>query len=153
MWIFENINVRGPLGYATGYEIMPGATAASLLDPEDGAQRVGAFSAHQLWVTPYREDELYAAGVYPTASKGNDGLAAWTQADRPIDNTDIVAWYTMGFHHMPRAEDWPVMPVTPVGFRLQPDGRGEGIGPDGVTHTRFRTWKESLRDAASATGI
>ncbi len=23
----------------------------------------------------------------------------------------------------------------------------EGVGPDGVTHTRFRTWKEALRDA------
>ncbi len=31
-------------------------------------------------------------------------------------------------------------------FRLFPDGTGEGAGPDGVTHTRFRTWKESLRD-------
>jgi hypothetical protein len=32
-------------------------------------------------------------------------------------------------------------------FRLFADGTGEGVGPDGVTHTRFRTWKESLRDA------
>jgi hypothetical protein len=32
-------------------------------------------------------------------------------------------------------------------FRLHPDGRGEGVGPDGVTHERFRSWKESLRDA------
>ena len=32
-------------------------------------------------------------------------------------------------------------------FRLQPDGTGEGVGPDGRTHTRFRTWKEALRDA------
>ena len=39
MWIFENPNVRGPLGYPTGYEIMAGATAASLLDPEDGPRR------------------------------------------------------------------------------------------------------------------
>ena len=31
-------------------------------------------------------------------------------------------------------------------FRLFPDGTGEGIGPDGAIHTRFRTWKESLRD-------
>lgn len=31
-------------------------------------------------------------------------------------------------------------------FRLYPDGRGEGTGPDGTTHARFRTWKESLRD-------
>jgi hypothetical protein len=33
-------------------------------------------------------------------------------------------------------------------FRLFPDGTGEGLGPDGTTHTRFRTWKEALRDDA-----
>ena len=32
-------------------------------------------------------------------------------------------------------------------FRLHPDGSGQGSGPDGVTVERFRTWKESLRDA------
>jgi hypothetical protein len=32
-------------------------------------------------------------------------------------------------------------------FRLFPDGAGEGEGPDGVVHRRFRTWKEALRDA------
>ena len=31
-------------------------------------------------------------------------------------------------------------------FRLFPDGRGEGTGPDATTHTRFRSWKEALRD-------
>ena len=31
-------------------------------------------------------------------------------------------------------------------FRLRPDGTGEGVGPDGRTHARFRSWKESLRD-------
>lgn len=29
-------------------------------------------------------------------------------------------------------------------FRLFPDGTGEGDGPDGRRHTRFRTWKEAL---------
>lgn len=29
-------------------------------------------------------------------------------------------------------------------FRLFPDGSGEGAGPDGVTYTRFREWKQSL---------
>jgi hypothetical protein len=33
-------------------------------------------------------------------------------------------------------------------FRLFADGRGNGVGADGATHTRFRTWKESLRDAS-----
>jgi len=33
-------------------------------------------------------------------------------------------------------------------FRLHPEGDGEGRGPDGVVHRRFRTWKEALRDTA-----
>jgi len=111
MWRIINPSAKGRLGYPTGYELMPGTNAASLLDPEDGPQKVGAFSAHQLWITPYVPDEMYASGMFPTTGKGNDGLAVWTRANRPIENTDIVAWYTMGFHHVPRAEDWPVMPT------------------------------------------
>jgi hypothetical protein len=29
-------------------------------------------------------------------------------------------------------------------FRLFPDGSGDGIGPSGTRHTRFRVWKEDL---------
>jgi hypothetical protein len=35
-------------------------------------------------------------------------------------------------------------------FRLFPDGTGCGEGPDGAQHTRFRTWKESLRDDSNS---
>jgi hypothetical protein len=31
-------------------------------------------------------------------------------------------------------------------FRLFPDGSGDGAGPSGERHTRFRAWKEDLRD-------
>ena len=120
MWLFVNPNVKGPLGHPPGYEIMAGATAASLMDADDGVQRVGAFSTHQLWVTPYRPEERYAGGTYPIASKGTDGLAAWTKGNRKIENTDIVAWYTMGIHHLPREEDWPVMPVMWHEFVIRP---------------------------------
>ncbi|HEX6312858.1 MAG TPA: hypothetical protein VF152_14680 [Acidimicrobiia bacterium] len=37
-------------------------------------------------------------------------------------------------------------------FRLWPDGRGEGMGPDGRIHDRFRSWKESLRDVGGSAG-
>ena len=36
--------------------------------------------------------------------------------------------------------------TTAVTFRLLPDGTGEGTGPSGAVHQRFRTWKEDLRD-------
>jgi hypothetical protein len=29
-------------------------------------------------------------------------------------------------------------------FRLYPDNRGEGVGPSGARHQRFRSWKEDL---------
>ncbi len=31
-------------------------------------------------------------------------------------------------------------------FRLDPTGTGEGVGPSGEVHQRFRTWKEDLHD-------
>jgi hypothetical protein len=31
-------------------------------------------------------------------------------------------------------------------LRLHPDGSADGSGPSGAPHTRFRAWKEDLRD-------
>ena len=45
-----------------------------------------------------------------------------------------------------RADDLTVQHT----FRLFPDGSGEGSGPSGQTHTRFRAWKEDLRDHSSS---
>ena len=36
-------------------------------------------------------------------------------------------------------------------FTLDPDGTGSGVGPDGIAHTRFRSWKEALRDSGADT--
>ncbi len=92
----------------------------SPLSPDDFPQRRAGFIAYHLWVTPYRAEERYAAGTYPNQSQGGDGLPKWTRANRPIKNTDIVVWYTLGFHHVVRAEDWPVMPTAWGGFELKP---------------------------------
>lgn len=77
---------------------------------------------HQLWVTPYAKDERYPAGEFPYQHRGGDGLPRWVQSDRAIEDTDLVVWYTMNHHHIPRPEDWPVMPVARCGFVLKPSG-------------------------------
>lgn len=120
MWMFMNPSVKGPLNYPVAYEVMPGATAKSLMSDDDPVQKIGAFSAHQFWVTPYDPNQRFASGTYPTSSSGNDGLDTWTEANRPIVNTDIVGWYTLGFHHIPRSEDWPVMPTMWHQFHIRP---------------------------------
>lgn len=120
MWHFINPSQHGAVGYPTGYEIMPGATAVSSISAEDPAQKVGAFSEHQIWVTPYDPEQRYASGVYVNSNRGLEGLPAWTAANRRLVNTDIVAWYTLGFHHVVRLEDWPVMPTLSHEFLIRP---------------------------------
>ena len=68
---------------------------------------------------PFDPNERYPAGEYPNQHPGGDGLPRWTAADRPIENSDIVVWYVLGNNHVPRLEDWPVMPVVSTGFKLK----------------------------------
>ena len=120
LWRVINPNVIGPLGYPVSYQLKYKTNAVSLLTPDDFPQQRAGFTDYHLWVTPYHPEERYAGGTYPNQSKGNDGLPTWTKSNRPIENTDIVLWYTLGFHHVARAEDWPVLPTVWHEFELRP---------------------------------
>jgi Cu2+-containing amine oxidase len=82
--------------------------------------------ALHLWVTAYDPDQRFPAGEYPNQHPGGDGLPAWTAADRPLENADLVLWHTFTAHHVVRPEDWPVISVTRVGFQLRADGFFDG---------------------------
>jgi primary-amine oxidase len=122
MWAVINPNRKDALGYPTGYVLMPGETAVPYSDPGTIVRQRSGFVSHQLWVTPYRAGERFAAGEYPNQSRGGEGLPKWTAADRPLENQDVVLWYTMGLTHITRPEDWPVMPTHRLSFSLLPAG-------------------------------
>ncbi|MCY4087857.1 MAG: primary-amine oxidase [Actinomycetia bacterium] len=121
-WQIVNNGVTNVLGQPVAYRLVPGENVAPMVHPDSPYGRRAGFVEHHLHVTPYEPDERYAAGEYPYQHPGGAGLPEWTSADRPIANTDTVVWYTFGHHHVPRAEDWPVMPVAAIGFTLKPVG-------------------------------
>ncbi|MEE9296279.1 MAG: hypothetical protein V3W34_15135 [Phycisphaerae bacterium] len=120
-WRVVNHDVIGPQGYPSGY-LLEGHGAKTLLSPDDYLQQRAGFTEHTIWTTPMSPDELYAAGEYPTGSVAGDGLPRWTRQNRSIADTDIVLWYTIGFHHVARPEDWPILPLELHGFDIKPVG-------------------------------
>jgi primary-amine oxidase len=121
-WKIINSANKNSLGAPTGYLLFPGENAIPYAAPTSSVRKRAGFLNAHLWATPYAQDETYAAGFYVNQSKGGEGLPKWTKANRPIDNQDLVVWYTMGVTHIPRPEEWPVMTVHKASFKLMPSG-------------------------------
>lgn len=121
-WRIVNPNKTNRLGEPVAYRLIPGENAPPFVRSDAAVMRRAGFIAYQLWVTPYSPNERYAAGDYPNQHPTGDGLPKYTAADRSLVNTDLVVWYVFGHNHVPRLEDWPVMPVASLGFLLKPDG-------------------------------
>ncbi|KAM1259456.1 hypothetical protein ACFX2J_038766 [Malus domestica] len=122
-WIVQNTRTVNRTGQLTGYKLVPGSNCLPLAGPEAKFLRRAAFLKHNLWVTPYSRDEMFPGGEFPNQNpRAGEGLATWVKKNRSLEETDIVLWYVFGITHVPRLEDWPVMPVERIGFMLMPHG-------------------------------
>jgi primary-amine oxidase len=121
-WRIVNPKSLNHVGEPVGYKFFPGDNCVPFAWRDAWWRKRAGFVNHHVWVTPFQETERYGAGDYPNQSSGGDGLIKWTEQDRRIENTDVVLWYTMGHTHIPRPEDYPVMPTAYIGFTLKPNG-------------------------------
>jgi primary-amine oxidase len=121
-WAVVNPSARNSLGHNTSYILVPGANSLPYVAPTSQVRRRAGFINNHFWATRYDAEELSAAGTYPNQSAGGDGLPRWAADAEPLVNQDVVVWYTLGVTHIPRPEEWPVMPVTHVGFKMIPGG-------------------------------
>ncbi len=122
-WKIVNNSSLNELGVPVGYKILPQASPNYMVPEGTPAGERGGFARHHLWVTAYDENEQYAgAGPFTNLHPGGVGLPKYSAKNRPIENTDIVVWHTFGVTHVPRPEDWPVMPVEYAGFTLLASG-------------------------------
>ena len=121
-WKVIHPAIKNALGQAVGYMLIPGENSVPYAAPGSFIRKRAGFIDHHLWVTPYDPGQTNAAGYYINFNQGGDGLPKWVNANRSIENQDIVLWYTMGITHIPRPEEWPVMTVHHAGFKLVPSG-------------------------------
>jgi primary-amine oxidase len=121
-WRVVNPGRKNAMGRPVAYRLCPGETTLPFAQPGASLLKRAVFLTRNLWVTPFDPKERFPAGEYPNQNPGGDGLPRWTKADRDLSDRDLVVWYTFGQTHIPRLEDWPVMPVVSVGFSLRPDG-------------------------------
>lgn len=121
-WLVTSSTRTNALGQPTGYALVPGENAPSMQAPNSAPRRRAAFLEHQLWVTLADPHQMYASGEWVNLMREREGVSTWSAGDRSIVDRDVVLWYTFSVVHLPRPEDWPVMPAHTAGFRLVPVG-------------------------------
>jgi primary-amine oxidase len=123
-WIVYNPTLKSPIGHYPGYQIEPVGNTVSAI-PEVRFGEETSFIQRHFWVTKYHPEQLYAAGKYPNQAPSTykDHLFEYAKQNENIYNEDVVIWYSLGFTHITRPEDYPIMPggriavnFIPVGF-------------------------------------
>ncbi|WP_028932676.1 primary-amine oxidase [Pseudonocardia spinosispora] len=139
VWHIVNPDRLNHVGKPVGYALMPEGLPTLLADPDSSIASRAAFATRHLWVTRYDPAQRYSAGDFVNQHAGGAGLPSYVAADRDINGQDLVVWHTFGLTHVPRPEDWPIMPVDYAGFTLKPVGFFDrnptlDVPPSGSTH-------------------
>ncbi|KFY17244.1 hypothetical protein V492_00805 [Pseudogymnoascus sp. VKM F-4246] len=125
-WDIVNPNILHPVAKKpVSYKIVSRESAPLLAKPGSVVWKRAGFARKTLWVTPYKDYELFPAGDYVPQSQGitghpqNGSIVDWAERDEPIENTDIVCYLQFGLTHFPRTEDFPIMPAEPVSIMIR----------------------------------
>ena len=118
----SNTRVRNSIsGKPVSYKFIPSASQLILADPNSIVTKRAQFATHHVWVTSYRDGELWAGGEFTNQSQSEtDGVADAVARQDNVEDTDVVVWSVFGLTHNPRVEDWPVMPMEKHEVHLRP---------------------------------
>src|SRR5207237_1110572 len=117
----QNVDSRNPVnGKPVAYKFHVPPFQNMLADTNSFHPKRAEFADHSIYVTSYRDGELYAAGKYTNQSRGGAGVRTMASRKDNVENEDIVVWVQFGLNHLPRAEDFPVMPCETIRVALKP---------------------------------
>lgn len=120
-----NPGVRNPVnGAAVGYKVHLPPMQPILADEQSFHRRRAEFADRSVYVTAHRDyGELFAGGEYTNQSRGGAGVRSWADRRDPLGGeggADPVLWLQFGINHIPRVEDFPVMPAETLKVMFRP---------------------------------
>lgn len=110
---------RNPVnGQSTGYKISVPPFQKLLADVGSFHFARAEFGDKAVYVTRYREGELFSAGKWTNQSRGGEGVRTWAARAEDLAGEPVV-FVQFGINHIPRVEDFPVMPceILKVSFK------------------------------------
>jgi primary-amine oxidase len=117
----QNPNVRNPInGKPVAYKIQAPPFQKILSDKDSFNYKRAEFSDHNVYVVKHRDGELYAGGLYTNQSRGGTGVRSWAERNENVKDTDFVLYVQAGINHVPRIEDFPVMPCEILKIHMKP---------------------------------
>ena len=117
----QNAAVRNPVNHKpVAYKIMAPPFQKILSHPSSLNHKRAEFADHNIYVTTHRDRELYAGGWYTNQSRGGTGVRSWADRQDDVVDKDIVVWVQFGINHIPRIEDFPIMPCEVLKVMLKP---------------------------------
>ncbi|GBE86046.1 Copper amine oxidase 1 [Sparassis crispa] len=104
-----------------------GATAPMMAREDSWVAKRSIFPKRPLWVVKDKEDARGSTRMWPsgkympqTRDEPENSLAKWVQGEESLVEEDLVLFLTVGITHIPRPEDWPVMPVEHIRLLFRP---------------------------------
>ncbi|CAN9438517.1 unnamed protein product [Alternaria alternata] len=117
----QNPNVRNPVnGKPVAYKIQAPPFQKILSDKDSFNYKRAEFSDHNIYVVKHKDGELYAGGLYTNQSRGGSGVRSWAERNENVKDTDFVVYIQAGINHVPRIEDFPVMPCEIIKIHMKP---------------------------------
>ncbi|KAB1275867.1 Amiloride-sensitive amine oxidase [copper-containing] [Camelus dromedarius] len=115
---------ENPWGHKRSYQLQLHSSADQVLPPGWQEERAVTWARYPLAVTRYRESELCSSSLYNQNDPWDPPVVfeEYLHNNENIEDEDLVAWVTVGFLHIPHAEDVPntATPGNSVGFLLRP---------------------------------
>ncbi|KAJ9145330.1 Amine oxidase [Pleurostoma richardsiae] len=111
----------GVNGQPVAYKVHVPPMQPILADEESYHRRRAEFADRSIYVTKYADGELYAGGLYTNQSRGGTGVRSWAGRGEDVAaDGDPVVWVNFGINHIPRVEDFPVMPAEMLRVMFRP---------------------------------